>query len=65
MDGLKSLRALVHVPDAGPDQKKCMQYLLELARHSAWFLFFESDCFKHKLAHAVKAQVEYGDELCR
>ena len=34
----------------------------ELARHSVWFLFFESDCYKHKLALVVKAQLKY--ELC-
>ena len=33
-----------------PTRRKCRQLLLELARRSVWFLFFESDCFKHKLA---------------
>ena len=59
LDGLKLLRAF------GPRPEKCRQCLLELARHSAWFLFSESDCFKHKIALAVQAQQRYGDEMCR
>ena len=53
LDGLGSLRAVAFVSDAGSDQKNCRQNLLELARQSAWFLLFESDWFKHKLAHVV------------
>ena len=63
LDGLKPLRAVVCVSDAGSDQKKCRQYLLELARHSVWLLFFESDCFMHKLALVLEAQLRYGDEF--
>ena len=56
LDGLTSLLAVVNVSVEGPDQKKCRQYLLELPKHSAWRLFFESACFKHKPAIVVKAQ---------
>ena len=64
-DGLKSLRAVVYVSGAGSHEKKLRQHMLELAKHSASFFFFGSDCFKHKRALVVISQSRYGDELCR
>ena len=65
VDELKSLRAVVYVSGAGSHDKKLRQFLMELAKHSAWFLFFASDCFKHKPALVLKVQSRYGDEMCQ
>ena len=46
-----------------PTSGKCRQYLLQVSRQSALFLFFEWDCVKHALAVVANAQLRFGDEL--